>query len=765
MMEISMRNLRAFLVVLLVFACGLPLEQTVSAMPNDGSVRIELTDEERKFLSGKQLRLGVDANRPPFEYIDEQGRYVGMSADFIMELAKRIGVTIVVQKDVKWTQALEKSKTGEIDAIPKITPTEERRKFLLFTKVYTTNPSVIVTLKERNIHGIDDLNGLKVGVVKGLVIEARLKKEHPDLSLVQLPDIATALQELSAGKFDAFIDNLGTVAYNIDKIGLTNLKIAASTPYIHDLAIGVRKDWPLLVSALDKALASMTEQEKRQIKSRWIVVKYQAGVDWVKVVPVVVGLLGVIGFFIQWNRRLRQAVLQRERAERELKDYTSRIEFNSLLKSHIASLSTDLQTSLSMQEFSQRLMNHIVPLIKAGYGTLYVLDRDEGILSAAGGYGGEYDNQGSHFALGQGLVGQCARDKLPININAPTEDYLHITCGVGKLRPVCVTLQPVIHTDNVLGVIELAGVSPFVNDYQTMMDELMPVIAMNLVIIVRNLHTQHLMEVTRKQKEQYRALFEYTQDAIMTLAPPQWMFTSANPATLNLFRVSSEEEFTRLGPWDISPEYQADGQPSSVMAQQVISMAMEQGYSSFEWTHKTIDGKEFPATVILTRVELGDSVFLQATVRDITQQKQTAEALMRSKQEIETRNRNFQEIFQSSPIGIGISTGGVLRYCNHIFTQWTNLTPGETAFKAYVNPDDRAMLVRILERDGIVRDYRLQMYSAKYGVMDLLVTYMRIRYEGEEAILGWLVNTSSLKKNNEINQTDKTERMSGEGGI
>ncbi|MBF0507003.1 MAG: response regulator [Nitrospirae bacterium] len=149
-------------------------------------------------------------------------------------------------------------------------------------------------------------------------------------------------------------------------------------------------------------------------------------------------------------------------------------------------------------------------------------------------------------------------------------------------------------------------------------------------------------DALRKSEEQYRMLFQANQDATMTLAPPTWQFTSGNPATLRLFKARTEQDFIKLGPWDVSPEYQPDGLPSSVKAQQAIARALEEGSSFFEWTHRTLDGREFPATVLLTRVELGNNVFLQATVRDITEQKEAEQVILNSKQEIEQKNRELQ---------------------------------------------------------------------------------------------------------------------------
>ena len=48
---------------------------------------------------------------------------------------------------------------------------------------------------------------------------------------------------------------------------------------------------------------------------------------------------------------------------------------------------------------------------------------------------------------------------------------------------------------------------------------------------------------------------------------------------------------------------------------------MREGSAFFEWTHKRLDGQEFPATVLLTRMEWDGKQFVQATVRDLAEQR------------------------------------------------------------------------------------------------------------------------------------------------
>ena len=144
-------------------------------------------------------------------------------------------------------------------------------------------------------------------------------------------------------------------------------------------------------------------------------------------------------------------------------------------------------------------------------------------------------------------------------------------------------------------------------------------------------------ESLRKSEHRFRGLFEASRDAIMTAAPPSWEFTSGNSATIAMFRTGDEKAFVKTAPWKLSPEFQPDGRRSDEAAKEVIEKAMREGSHFFEWRHKRADGEEFPATVLLTRCDLEEEAFVQATVRDITQQRRAEEAIRRAQEELEVR--------------------------------------------------------------------------------------------------------------------------------
>lgn len=130
----------------------------------------------------------------------------------------------------------------------------------------------------------------------------------------------------------------------------------------------------------------------------------------------------------------------------------------------------------------------------------------------------------------------------------------------------------------------------------------------------------------KESQERYKTLFDSSRDAIMTASPDRG-FLSGNKATLEMFKCEDEEEFKSFDPSKLSPEYQPDGQLSSVKSQEMMRIALEKGSNSFEWVHKRIDGEEFFASVLLSRMQVRDDIFLQATVRDITDRKKAEEAL------------------------------------------------------------------------------------------------------------------------------------------
>jgi PAS domain S-box-containing protein len=152
----------------------------------------------------------------------------------------------------------------------------------------------------------------------------------------------------------------------------------------------------------------------------------------------------------------------------------------------------------------------------------------------------------------------------------------------------------------------------------------------------------------RTSEEKYHSLFEATRDAIMTLEPPSWKFTSANPAAVKMFGAADEEEFISHPPWESSPERQPDGRTSAEKAMEMIESGMREGSHFFDWTHRRMDGVEFPADVLLTRIQQGGRVMLHATVRDISERKQGEQTLLRVNRALKTVSQGDEVLIRAT---------------------------------------------------------------------------------------------------------------------
>ena len=159
-------------------------------------------------------------------------------------------------------------------------------------------------------------------------------------------------------------------------------------------------------------------------------------------------------------------------------------------------------------------------------------------------------------------------------------------------------------------------------------------------------------DALRASDAKYRDLFESTLDAIMTLDPSSARFTSGNLSALKLFGARDEEDFCSRKPWELSPERQPDGRASAEKAHEMIETAMHVGSHFFEWTHKRIDGLEFPADVLLTRIVRGDQVQIYATVRDITERVRANDKIKMANDKFEKQNLRFEAALNNMAQGL-----------------------------------------------------------------------------------------------------------------
>jgi len=283
-----------------------PAGSDVVGKPADPRIGITLSDRERAYLARKKaLAFCVDPDWAPIERIDENGRHVGISADFLSLISERLGVPVVLVPTSSWSQSLVAVRDRRCDFLPAAGDTKDRRRYLRFTSPYLRFPMVVAALASSPF--IDDLaalSGKTLGVVNGYASLDILRAKYPGIRLVEVPSVSEGLRLVADGKLDGYIDTVPAISQAIAKDHFSDLKIAGRLDAQLDLSMASRDDEPELASLFQKAVNTLAKEESDGIIKKWVAVTFEQSFDYSKFWKALAVAAAVLGLVVWWNRKL-----------------------------------------------------------------------------------------------------------------------------------------------------------------------------------------------------------------------------------------------------------------------------------------------------------------------------------------------------------------------------------------------------------------------------------------------------------------------------
>ena len=176
------------------------------------------------------------------------------------------------------------------------------------------------------------------------------------------------------------------------------------------------------------------------------------------------------------------------------------------VKSNVSRLTGELQGAASLAEFGDRLLSGLVPMVGGGIAALLCLRR-AGRSSCSGSPRTAWPTPLTPPARSGSVRGWSASARTseePSTLTNLPPGYFRIASGLGQAAPLQATALPAMSKDAVLGVLEVASFRAFNPQEQSLLDELLPVVAMSLDILQRNLRTQELLGQTRSRRTSWR---------------------------------------------------------------------------------------------------------------------------------------------------------------------------------------------------------------------------------------------------------------------
>ncbi len=283
---------------------------------------LELTTKQKEYLQQKKvLKLCVDPEWMPLERI-EDGKHIGMAADFIQLISKKINTPIKLIKTNSWSETLDKAKKRECDILSLAGKTPSRKKYLDFTTPYIKIPLVVAT--KTGVPFSDNLNKLQnkpLGVVKGYSIYELLKAKYPNINLVEVASVKEGLEFIEQEKIFGLLDNSIVINDTIQRDYLHDkISITGQFPENFQLSIASRNDEPILHNILEKALLSINKKTKDKIITKWTNLKYQVKTNYQLIVQIIFITLVLISIFIYWNLKLKDEIKKKEIAKKKLQE-------------------------------------------------------------------------------------------------------------------------------------------------------------------------------------------------------------------------------------------------------------------------------------------------------------------------------------------------------------------------------------------------------------------------------------------------------------
>ena len=333
------------LILLLIFIASVQAGVTHSYQ-SDKAVRTEETarpahtivsfsNAEKAYLDKKkQITMCIDPDWMPLEKI-ENGRHIGMTADYVKILEQAIKIPIILVPTRNWTESIAFAKARKCDIYSLAMPTPERRTYMNFTRPYLSIPLVMAAKTETPfIDNISLITDKKIGIVRGYAFNETLRLHFPKMQIVDVDSVSNGLKLVVEGKLFGFIGTLATVGYTIQKDFVGELKVAGKFDERWELGIAARNDEPLLVDIFDKAIASINPLEHQKILNNWIAVSFDRKPDYSLFLEVL--LLVFIGIAIlihrnytlgKYNRKLERQNLEISRQTKKLKEAEQQLLF------------------------------------------------------------------------------------------------------------------------------------------------------------------------------------------------------------------------------------------------------------------------------------------------------------------------------------------------------------------------------------------------------------------------------------------------------
>ena len=185
------------------------------------------------------------------------------------------------------------------------------------------------------------------------------------------------------------------------------------------------------------------------------------------------------------------------------------------------------------------------------------------------------------------------------------------------------------------------------------------------------------------------------------------------------------------------PEHQFNGRPSMDELERRLVRTLSTGSDSCDWQFKNELGVNIPCDLALRRFQICERPAVLGFARDMR-------LALEAMEKLASGHTNLRQVLDALPIAVGVVGRGTLLYANREMEEFFALHGDEPALAPFTPIQDPSFAPRrnFLQK---IENKQLQLFKPDGSMHDYLLSCFPTEFGGTPALMGWLVNVTGLK--------------------
>ncbi len=289
---------------------------------------IVLTAEEQAYVSSIKFHRQLSYGWMPFNFKDQDGKIIGLSEDYWALIRDKLGINEdTTDSPVLFAKVLEAMQKGKTDIYPSTSRTQDKESYAVFSESYEKFPIAIATRKSTEfIFNSSTLEGQVVAVGRNYSAYHMMKAHYPGINFLQVTNTREALERVMTGEAYAAVDILPVLQYQINRLVSEDIKLGGVTNVQFPVQIMVRKEHARLIPLINRAIASITPEERTVIHRKWMMHNVISSPDYTLLWQILAGGLLLITIILIWNRLMAREIVLRKQIEAQLRKLSQAVD-------------------------------------------------------------------------------------------------------------------------------------------------------------------------------------------------------------------------------------------------------------------------------------------------------------------------------------------------------------------------------------------------------------------------------------------------------